>query len=397
MEAVRRQRIETLFRRMRRQPALAILAALAIMAAAADACGHGVFPENSSNSSAGGGGSTTARSVYVTNFADHKIAALANSSGTLSSPTTLAAGAANGPLGLALTPPGSTVPKALYVANPADGLIHEFGVNSSGNLNSLATISAGTQPQQVAVDSTGAFAYAINGGGSIAQYTINASTGALSANTPASMTTGLTAPVSAAAAGSFLYVTDPSGGAGLVLTYTIGGGGLLALASSVPTGGTNPNQIAAVSASNGLTWVFVGDSTSGVVTVFQVQGTALALVGTVGTGVGTAGLAFGTTSTGLSFLYVANPSTNSVASFSFNLTTGVLAPFATTTGFNPPTGLAVDNPASASTLFVVNNGAGSVTTLPISAQSGGLGTANTFATENPANASSKSEYVAVIP
>jgi 6-phosphogluconolactonase (cycloisomerase 2 family) len=368
----------------------------ALIAVGAGACGHGIFSETSASSSSGGGGSTTARAVYVTNFADGKVAALANISGTLSSPATIAAGAASGPLGLTLTPPGSTAPIALYVANPADNTIHEFGVSSTGNLSALATITAGTQPQQIAVDPSGSFAYAINAGGSISEYLINSATGQLSANAPSSITTGLTTPVSAVASGSYLYVTDPRGGAGVALTFSIANG-LLSFSSSVTTGGTDPGPIAALSASGGSTWVFVADATSGVVSVFQVQGAALALFGTISTGAGAAGLAFTNPSGGNAFLFVANPVLNSVASFSFNTITGVLAPLAVTTGFDAPTGLAVDNPANPTTLFVTNNGNGTVTTLAINAATGQLTAIGSFATENPANAGSAPEYVAVIP
>ena len=212
---------------------LATSAALALIAIGAGACGHGLFSGSSAGSSSGsGGGSATARSVYVTNFADGKLSALANSSGTLTSPSTIAAGFAAGPLGLALTPPGAFAPIALYAANLADNTIHEFGVSATGNLSALATIAAGTQPQQIAVTPNGLFAYAINFGGSITEYLINSASGQLSANAPSSITTGLTTPVSAAASNAFLYVTDPSGGAGLVLTYAIGSAGTLPHATS---------------------------------------------------------------------------------------------------------------------------------------------------------------------
>lgn len=376
---------------------LRTIVTLALIAAGAGACGRGIFSGNSSGSSSGGGGSTTVRSVYVTNFADGKVAALANSIGTLSSPATIAAGAAGGPLGLALTPPGSTLPIALYVANPADNTIHEFAVSSTGNLSALATIAAGTQPQQIAVDPTGSFAYAINAGGSISEYLINSASGQLSANAPSSITTALTTPVSAVASGAYLYVTDPSAGAGLALTFNIVNG-LLSFSSGVATGGTNPGPIVALSASGGSTWVFVADATTGVVSVFQVQGGALSLFGTISTGAGAAGLAFTNPAGGNAFLFVANPALNSVASFSFNTVTGVLAALAVTTGFNTPIGLAVDNPANPTTLFVTNNSNGTVATLAINASTGALTLiGSSFATENPANAGSAPEYVAVIP
>jgi 6-phosphogluconolactonase (cycloisomerase 2 family) len=382
------------FGRRRRAHRLRTIAALALIAIAAGACGHGIFSGSSSSSSSGGGGSGTARSVYVTNFVDRELSALANSNGTLSSPATIAAGAANGPLGLVLTPPGSSTPVALYVANPADNLIHQFTVTSTGNLSALDTIAAGTQPQQVAVTSNASFAYAINAGGSISEYLINSASGVLTANAPSSIVTGLTTPVSAVAnSSSFLYVTDPSGGLGLVLTFTIASGGALSFTSSAATGGSNPGQMAIDAVSNGSTWVFVADTVSGVVSVFQVVGSALSPVVTIPTGGAAAGMALATTSGG-TFLYVANPSQDLVTTFSLNTATGVLALFATTPGFNLPTGLAVDN--SSTTLFVTNNGAGTVTTLTISS-TGALSAINSFPTENPTNSGSEPEYIAVTP
>jgi len=371
-------------------PRWRIFLTLASIAVAMGACGHGIFSSSSSSSSV-----TTARSVYVTNFADAKVSELTNNAGVLSNPATLSGGKVNGPVGLTLTPPASTLPIALYVANSADNKIHEFTINSIGDLTALATIAAGTAPQQIVTDPTGSFAYAINSGGSISQYLIDTTTRELSANSPSFITAGLTAPVNAVSSGSYLYVTDPSNGAGLALTFLLTNG-LLSFASSVATGGTNPGPIATLSAS-GFTWVFVADATTGVVTVFQAQGSALSLFGTISTGAAAAGLAVGTNTSGLTFLYVSNPSLNQVVTFSFNTTTGVLAAFAVTTGFKSPTGLAVDNPELETTLFVANNTNGTVSTLTINATTGELSLINSYATESPANSSSAPENIAVIP
>ena len=374
---------------------LRTIAALAIIAMGAGACGKGIFSGPSSTPTPS---PSTPRSVYVTNFADRKLSALANSSGTLSSPATIAAGAAKGPNGLVLTPPASTTPVALYVANPADNLIHEFGVSSNGNLSALATIAAGTRPQQVAVSASGSFAYAINSGGSISEYLVNSASGQLSANAPSSIVTGLTSPVSAVANDdSFLYVTDPSGGAGLALIFTIASAGTLSFTGNVATGGTNPGQIVIDSVTTGSTWVFVADATSGVISVFQVQGAALSLFTTISTGAAAAGMAFANTPNLTALLFVANPSLNSVASFTFNTVSGFLAPLAVTTGFSAPTGLAVDNPASSTTLFVTNNSTGTVATFAIDSTTGGLTAIGSFATESPANATSSPEFIAVTP
>jgi 6-phosphogluconolactonase len=385
------------------------LVTLALIAAVAEACGPGVFPEVSPSATptatptaapsatpTPGSGAAAASRVYVTNFADGRVSVLTNSSGTLSAPATIAAGAASGPVGLTLaTPSGAAAPLALYVANPADNTIHEFGVSSSGSLRTLATIAAGSQPQHVVVDPTGDFAWAINSGGSISQYLINAQSGELSANSAVAITEGLVAPVSGVASGSFLYVTDPSNGAGLALTYSASSG-LLSLASTVATGGADPGPIAAFSVTGGSTWVAVADATTGVVSLFQVQGSKLSLSGTVGTGSGAAGLVFAQTSSGLTFLYVANPSADSVTSFSFNTTTGVLALLAVTPGLRGPTGLAVDNPSAATTLFAVNNTNGTVSTFSLDPTTGQLTAINSFATESPANSASAPEFVVVL-
>jgi 6-phosphogluconolactonase (cycloisomerase 2 family) len=108
-------------------------------------------------------------------------------------------------------------------------------------------------------------------------------------------------------------------------------------------------------------------------------------------------MAFADTPAGTTVLFVANPSLNSVASFSFNSVTGVIAALAVTSGLNSPTGLAVDNPASAGTLFVTNNANGTVSTFSIDSASGALTAIGSFATESPANSASRPNFVAVTP
>ncbi|MGH7839142.1 MAG: hypothetical protein ACREQC_15120, partial [Candidatus Binataceae bacterium] len=336
-----------------------IAATLTLLAMLAGACGHGVFSGNSSSSSTGGGGGgSTTRSVYVTNFADGKLSALSRSSGVPASPATIKAGKANGPLGMAI----ASNPSALYVANAADNTIHEFALSASGNLSGLGTIAAGTAPQQVLVleTSSSAFVYAINLGGSISQYVIG-SDGDLSSNTPSSTTSGLITPVSGVLSSSFAYITD-SGGGGVVLIFAINSDGTLASRPnsvfSLGIAGGNPAQIAM---DNSGVWVFVGDATNGVVSVFQVSGSGLVShFQTLATGARVAGLAYAVTPGGNAFLYVANPTANTLTIYSFNIVTGVLTFSAAASGFVTPTGLAVDNASSAANLFVTNAGNGTV-------------------------------------
>jgi 6-phosphogluconolactonase (cycloisomerase 2 family) len=363
-----------------RWPRLAMLVALAVTTGA---CGHGLFSGSSSSSSSGGGGGTT-RSLYVTNFADGKLSSLSNSSGVPGSPVTIGTGQASGPVGLAATS------KAVYVANAADNKVHEFAISSTGNLSTLGTIAAGTNPQNVAVTSNGSFAYAINQGGSISQYVIGTN-GGLTSN--GSTTSGLTAPTSGVASSSFVYVTDSAGGTGVILTFSINTDGTLASGPSSVAAGGNPAQI--TMDTSGV-WVFVGDATSGVISVLKVSGGSLApIFQTLASGSPAGGLVFALTTPTTAFLYVANPNLSTITIYSFNRVTGVLTFSATVTGLSTPNGLAVDSASSATALFAANTADGTISGFGINSSTGGLTAPASSATENPANNGSSPEFIAV--
>ena len=363
--------------------------ALSLITLSAGGCGRGLFSSSSSSSSAAGGAGTV-RSVYVTNFADGKVAALNRNTvtGALTSPATIASGSINGPGGLAVTPSLT----ALYVANAADKKIHEFTLSSDGNLSNLATIAAGVSPQQPVVIPNGSFAYAINSGGSISEYTVNATSGELTANTTASTTSGLTLPVSGTATNSFLYVTDQ--GAGVVLSFKINTNGLLASGPASTASLGVPNQILIDPTG---TFVFVSDGSAGKVSLLQVSGSGLNFINSVPTsapGTAEAGLAY--LATGSSkFIYCADQAANSVSVFLFDAVaqTLTLTSASPAGAVNAPIGLAVD-PAGAN-LYVANSGDGTITQLTINSTTGALSNAVSFATENPANAGSAPDFVLV--
>jgi len=375
------------------QPRAMIAITLAIVVALAAGCGGDTFfsGETSSSSGGGGGGTSTTRSIYVTNFADGELSALSNSSGVPAHPRTNKTGAGSGPLGLAATPSLD----ALYVVNTADNKVHEFALSSNGNLSALGTIAAGTNPQQVLVTTDGNSAYAINSGGSISQYLVGA-TGGLTANTPASFTnSSLITPISGVLSDSTAYITDQGGG-GVVSAFAINSGGTLgALLSRTLTlgiAGGNPAQITIDTTDS---WVFVADATSGVVSVFAIQGNGSLVLNSQTTtpGAAAAGLVFAVTPDGAAFLYVATPSTNAVQIYTF--ASGFLTFSATATGFASPTGLAVDNALSAADLFVTNAANGTVTGLGIDSISGALTSVGSSATESPANAASSPQFILV--
>ncbi len=357
-------------------------------------CGKGIF-SSSSSSSGSGGSSGTARSVYVTNFGDGLVSALnRNTAGVLNSPATISAGSKNGPIGLAVTPKKT----ALYAANAADQTIKEFTLSSNGNLSSLSTITTGTNPQQPVVTPNGSYAYSINEGGSISEYTVNATTGKLAANSPASTTNGLTTPLSGVATNSYLYVTDQNGGTGVVLTFKINSNGTLASGpSSTPSlgvigGPASPNQIL-IDPSH--TWVFVSDGAAGVVSLFKVNGNGLTFIKSYATSATTpnlteAGLAYVKKGANI-FIYCADQTADSVSVFLFT----PALPSLTLTGTSPvasvntPVGLA---PAG-NNLYVTNNGTGTITGFDINTASGALTNPTSVATESPGNPLSAPEAI----
>jgi 6-phosphogluconolactonase len=363
-------------------------ATLFALAIGAGACGKGIFSSADSSSSSGGGGgsSTTTRSVYVSNFGDGKVSSLDlnSSNGKLSHPATISGGTTNGPLGLA-----SFSTTALYAANAADNTIYEYTL-TNGKPSSLGTIAAGNAPQQIVLTPANAYAYAVNkNGGSISEYIVDSSTGALSNNTVSSIGGPPTTPLSIAASDANVYVTDLNGGAGVVWTFSINGDGTLASGpSSTPSLGNlalgAPNQIILDSTA---TYAFVGDS-SGVVSAFQVSAATLAFLTTASTSqnVSVAGLAYGANIGGNDYIYCTNPQANSVSVFSW--APNSLTPTSTSqpgSSLNQPTGIAIVTSTATPYLYVTNAGNGTVTQFTVSTTDGSLTETNTFNTQSPAN------------
>jgi 6-phosphogluconolactonase (cycloisomerase 2 family) len=180
-----------------------------------------------------------------------------------------------------------------------------------------------------------------------------------------------------------------------VLTFSINSNGTIGAnigsALSLNLAGGKPAQIAI---DNTGGWVFVGDATTGQISVFSVlsNGTLAFNFSTTTIGTQAAGLAFALTPSGGTFLYAANPDTGSVSIYSF--AGGVLTAGLPLTGFGTPTGLAVDNPSDAANLFVTDAGNGTITELSINSTTGALTTSGSSPTENPANSASAPMFVA---
>jgi len=143
---------------------------------------------------------TAAGFLYVPlpNFS--KIAVLNANSGSLQSvglfPVT------NGVAGIVVDPAA----KFLYATNPATNTVSGFSIQAGGSLTPVLglTVATGTTPVAAAVDLSGKYLYVANfGGNDISQYTINASTGVLTANTTSATVGGGTNPA--------FFVVDPGG------------------------------------------------------------------------------------------------------------------------------------------------------------------------------------------
>jgi len=107
----------------------------------------------------------------------------------------------------------------LYAANHGDGTtvgtVERFLINNDGSLTSLGTTDVGYRPVSITIDPSDKFLYVANKtDGTISQFTINATTGALTAMTPATVAAGgATSAVAIDPTGQTLYATDRSASA----------------------------------------------------------------------------------------------------------------------------------------------------------------------------------------
>jgi hypothetical protein len=134
-----------------------------------------------------------------------------------------------------------------YVANFNSNNVSAYTIDpSTGALTAIAgsPFTAGSFPRSVAVDPSGKFAYVLNEGGNVSGYTINPSTGALTTIVGSPFTTGGD-PRSMAVdpSGKFAYVANFGGG---VSGYTINPttGALTPIAGSPFAAGNEPNIVA---------------------------------------------------------------------------------------------------------------------------------------------------------
>ncbi len=161
------------------------------------------------------------------------------STGEMTSVGTIAAGSY--PSSIAVDPTG----RFAYVANNGSDNVSAYTINTTtGALTAVAgsPFASGGQPNGIAIDPTGKFAYVANGG-SVSAYTIDATTGALTAVTGSPFATGTgSQSLTVDPTGKFVYV---QGGSDNVAAYTIHAttGALTAVTGSPFATGTQPRGV----------------------------------------------------------------------------------------------------------------------------------------------------------
>jgi 6-phosphogluconolactonase (cycloisomerase 2 family) len=261
---------------------------------------------------------------------------------------------------------------AMYTINATTGALTFTGV-ISGNCPGLCV------PLSVAVDPSGKFAYVPNGGGEsngVAMYTINATTGAL-------MSIGAIAvggfPVSVAVhpSGKFAYVANASntpGSAGNVSMYSINA--TTGALTSIGTIAAEPGPISIVVDPTGK-FAYVANFGSNDVSMYTIDATtgALISIGSIAAGTDPVSVAVGPAG---KFAYVTNFGSNDVSMYTIDATTGVLTPTGTIATELSPTSIAIH--PFGKLAYVTNSGSNSVSMYSIDSATGTLTLIGTIGT-----------------
>jgi 6-phosphogluconolactonase (cycloisomerase 2 family) len=215
---------------------------------------------------------------------------------------------------------GQTVLTNRFLSSPYQPVVPRSPVyRGTGALVEITTtIFVGETPRTVAIDPTGRFVYVTIESGTISQYSINQTTGAL---------TSITAPI--AASGGLSAAIDPTG-----------------------------------------RFVYVVNFSSSSISQYSINQTTGALTSIAGIASGTFPVAVAVDPTGR-FVYVANSGAASVSQYSINQTTGALTSITTAIAAgSSPQGVAVD--PTGRFVYVANSGAASVSQYSIDQTSGAL-------------------------
>jgi YVTN family beta-propeller protein len=254
---------------------------------------------------------------------------------------------------------------SMYTINPTTGALASIGPP-------VSTYGYGVYADSVTVDPFGKFAYVTNSGdvydygdgadGSVAMYTINATTGALaSTGTINGNCPGFCLPSSVVVdpSGKFAYVAYGGGGSTGVSMYTINGttGALTSIGTIAAEG--IPNSVA-VDPSGKFVYVANANATpgsAGNVSMYTIKATtgALASIGTIAAGTDPVSVVVDPAG---KFAYVTNSGSNDVSMYTISPTTGALTSIGTIAAGTQPVSVAVDSAGKFA--YVTNSGSNDV-------------------------------------
>lgn len=279
----------------------------------------------------------------------------------------------------------STTANYAYVVN-AGGGISQFTFAAGGaltpNLNAISAAVTGASPYAIAIAPSGTYAYVVNSGDdTLSQYNIG-SDGALTAMTPPTVPSGGRSPYAIAIAPSGAYAYVANSGNGTIAQYTIGGNGALTAMTPVTVAaGQQPISIAVdPSGPNVYVANYSSLATAGTVSEYTIGTggvlTPNALSPIVSAGANPVSI---TADPAGPYVYVANQSSlaaaGTVSEFTIS-TGGALAPIGVALVGQSPYSVTVDH--SSLYAYVANYGSGTVSQFIIGA--GGALTANATAT-----------------
>jgi YVTN family beta-propeller protein len=285
---------------------------------------------------------------------------------------------------------------AVTVFNPGPG-------GGSSNASTFTITTGAVDPQSIAVDPAGKFAYVASEGcdffGYVSMYTINPTTGALaSIGPPVSSNDVLTDSVTVDPSGKFAYVTstgDAEDSDGSVSTFTINPttGALTATTGGIIGTGLDgtpgfyssmafvPSGKFAYAADGGC--LGCGFGTSSTVSMYTIDATtgALTSVGTIAAGANPVSVAVDPSG---KFAYVADFGSNDVSMYTIDATTGALTSTGTIAAGTSPASVKVD--PSGRFAYVTNFNSNDVSMYTINATTGALTSVGTIsAGTNPAS------------
>jgi 6-phosphogluconolactonase (cycloisomerase 2 family) len=282
----------------------------------------------------------------------------------------------------AAAPPPDNVAGFAYVVNNGSDNVSAYAIDTAtGALTEVAgsPFAAGVGPTAIAVDPSGRFAYVTNGGSfdftdTISAFTIDATTGALTSAGPAQASRSGPRSVAVDPSGRFVYTAN--GGSRTttsndVSAYTLNAttGALSAVAGSPFAAGTNPSSVTVDPTGR---FAYVSNQASQDIRAYTID-TATGTLASIGIGGIAAGVAYEVTvDPSGRFVYAANGNSDNVSAYAIDTATGALSEV-TGSPF-PAAGFAgsVTVHPSGKFAYVTNFAANSVSVYTIDAATGAL-------------------------